>query len=116
MLPEINMTNANAHAFLRLLSLEPIDEGVWEIGDFPGIRQRLTLILNQESVRASAVTETVDARGPRTTRVVNGIPTISAGARLVECGRSDEYIVRRANDLLELVCAAQAGGYRITWA
>jgi hypothetical protein len=115
-LPQINLANSNAAAMLRLMGLD--DQaycGTVVPAEFAPVIERLTRVVNDARERASAVLAPSVSEGAlrlvaegNMVRVVRG-PTVYSG------GRDDDYVTRRATELLELFVAARREGFEVAW-
>lgn len=118
-LPEINLANNNAESLLMLVSPEKLDVndlcGEWEIEDLPIVRRTLIRLLNSEKDRAYEIEEAKNTRAPTKVVINDGDKYIQPGMRIISAGRTDEYLVRRLNQLLELVVKAQEIQSPIAW-
>lgn len=115
LLPEVNMNNANAKSFLTLLGVPPDDCGRWETKDLPEIRRKLVELVNRPIARALGLKETEVYPGALRVAHEGNVVILSRGPYVVDFGRDDDYVVRRAQQLLALVSAAQDQGYSVSW-
>lgn len=94
----VNFSNTNAHNILRLLNMKGTlaEGGIVKYEDLSKLRQKILVALNQENMRSAAVIESfVDEQ--------EGMAT------WIECGSTDESVVRRLRLLDELAWVAQTG-------
>jgi hypothetical protein len=115
-LPEINLSNSNATAMLQLMGLDAQAYcGTVAPAELAPVIERLTRVVNDARERVNAVLAPSMSTGVRrlvtegnVVRVVHG-PTVYSG------GRDDDYVARRAAELLELFVAARREGFEVTW-
>jgi hypothetical protein len=120
-LPEVNLSNCNAREILRLIGLDS-DElcGTLHPNEFGPVVARLQRLLNSKETRAQALQETLEPRR-RLKALTAGdenlgnVVHVGFGPRIIEGGRTDGYIQRRARDLLELFVQARQGNYSTSW-
>jgi hypothetical protein len=93
----LNFSNSNAAALMALAGLAPEVDGELRGEQLRACIQRLLQIVNAESVRAHAITEGAEA------------------PRWFEGARTDEYVRRRASELLALFVSAQKRGCGVHW-
>lgn len=93
----LNFSNPNAAALMALAGLAPTVAGEVRGEHLRACVQRLLQIVNSESVRAHAITEGAEA------------------PRWFEGARTDEYVQRRASELLALFVSAQQQGCGVIW-
>jgi len=113
--PEMNLSNANAMAIMRLAGF-PVDYGGGiDNRDIPRHLRSITRVLNDARARATEVREDVEDRGP--VRVVDqeGVPTITRGPKVYDFGRDDEYLVLRLQKLAEILKYAMETGNDVGW-
>ena len=118
-LPELNLSNANAGALLELVGL-PVDHaGTIEVEDLDALDRRIGAVPQAPVARASLL------EPPS----VDGVPVVGTctlgqllldrphvrGPRILDPGRTDDYLVRRATQLRQLVAAAKSHHYCISW-
>jgi hypothetical protein len=95
--PEVNLSNANAAVFLDLLGLGSEWCGKIPHKDLPDMIRRCFRVSNSEArVQACTAPNFVDGN-------------------VYSTGRTDEYVVRRLNDLMMLFTYAVQNGYDVTW-
>jgi hypothetical protein len=102
-LPCLNLSQANAYAFLRLMHLPEQSEGCIPVADIPAARQLLLQVANNPKTRALETVPYQDDKRP-------------GKARLIEVGVPDAYFERRASQMLELLAQAQDHNYPVVWA
>jgi hypothetical protein len=96
-LPEVNMANSNAMAFLEMLVGDAADYcGTWTPEQCATLARKLTKIRN-----GKAAARLVDA--PYQDGIVH------------YAGRSSEYVDRRSGDLLDVLVAASKAGMSVSW-
>lgn len=93
----LNFSNPNAAALMALAGLAPTVDGEVSGEQLRACVQRLLQIVNSEGARAHAITEGAEA------------------PRWFEGARTDEYVQRRASDLLVLFVSAQQQGCGVIW-
>ena len=93
----LNFSNLNAAALMALAGLAPEVDGELRGEQLRACVQRLLRIVNSEGVRAHAITEGAEA------------------PRWFEGARTDEYVQRRARELLALFVSAQQQGCGVIW-
>ena len=96
-LPEINMSNANADAFMKALRLPE---------DYCGTIVPSQMEELENRARLLAVGVTTPALE---------VETVEVSANYIICGRSNEYVRRRAAEFVELFSKARAAGHDISW-
>jgi len=117
-LPSVNLSNETAARLVALFDLPfertrlegQLDQAALDRAITKGLR-----IVNGEDVSAFVVEPAVVGGAMRVRSMSNGVTEIGRGATFVEMGCSDERIVRRATDLLDLFTRARAGGYSVGW-
>ena len=117
-LPSVNVSNATADRLAMLFDL-PYEtrrlEGELSQQDLDRVIANGMRIINTAEVRAYVV-DAADVGGKMQIRSNRaGLAEIGRGARFVDMGCSEERIVRRAGDLLDLFKRARAGGYTVAW-
>ena len=93
----LNFSNPNAAALMALAGLAPTVDGEVRSEQLRACVQRLLQVVNSEGVRAHAITEGGEA------------------PRWFEGARTDEYVQRRASELLALFVSAQQQGCGVIW-
>ena len=93
----LNFSNSNAAALMALAGLAPTVDGEVRGEQLRACVQRLLQIVNSESFRAHAITEGGEA------------------PRWFEGARTDEYVQRRASELLALFVSAQQQACGVIW-
>ena len=93
----LNFSNPNAAALMALAGLALEVDGELRGEQLRACVQRLLRIVNSEGVRAHAITEGAEA------------------PRWFEGARTDEYVQRRASELLALFVSAQRQGCGVIW-
>ena len=96
----LNFSNPNAAALMALAGLAPSVDGELRGEQLRACVQRLLQIVNSESVRAHAITEGAEG---------------GEAPRWFEGARTDEYVQRRASELLALFVSAQQQGCGVIW-
>lgn len=115
-LPELNLSNSNASAFLKLLGLPNEECGTIEPEQFPALRQRLLELQNDEAARAPALRPMEEAKQRVTPeRREDGVTVLRVGARVIDCGLQDHQVTRYAQVMGELLAQAQQHGYEVSW-
>jgi len=112
---ELNVSNMNAAALLRLLAIEPDYGGTISPEAIPGALRAILRALNSEVARAAEVLEPATEEAPRGARVVDGRIERTGGATIHWGGRSDEYLTRRLRDLAEVLRNAQDVASPVHW-
>jgi hypothetical protein len=120
-LPEVNLSNCNAREMLRLLGLDSEELcSTLQPEEFGPVVARLQTLLNSEDARSSAVSE--PSEPSRRLRVLpasegdsGNVVHLGFGPLVIEGGRSDGYIQRRARDLLDLFVQARQANYKASW-
>ena len=105
--PEINMSNSNAIAILKIISNGTIARddlyyGTWEKSELPSIAQRLIWLLNTNS----------DAESVCKTPFIQESLT---GPTVYYSGRSIEYIRTRLEQIQTMVIYASENNFSICW-
>lgn len=97
-LPELNLSNTNAYAFLHLLQVETGEDccGTIPNDQLPVLLSRLQMVVAKVS-SPFLVTETI------------------SDGNVTFCGRSEEYVAHRSAQLLDLFVQARDKGYDVTW-
>ena len=114
--PEANFANANATDILRLLGLEPSGWGEIEVVAMPSLLQRCLVVLARESSRGHLIHDASESGGERKMTVnADGMPEIGTSCRVINCGNSDEQIVRRVTSVRDLIVWAHERNYKINW-
>lgn len=118
--PEVNFGNQNAQAILTVLGEDTRGEespyGSWSLEQIPVVRRTIVRLQNSESKRSDATWLPGETRG--TVKILkdeNGMSHIDRGCRSINCGSSDEQVVRRLGSLDKLLTYAQEHSYEITW-
>lgn len=112
---EMNLSNSNAMAIQSVLGYEPDYCGTWKAAELGDVRQRIMRALNSERTRGAEVYGASDSRKARVVINEDGMPQIATGCRIIDCGRSDTYIVTRLAHLEQMTIAAQELGLDISW-
>jgi len=119
-IPSLNLANGNARAILSLVGLE--DEflsGGLEVEGIAPIRQRIFVLRNSEKRRAAAIREPEDKQEAileMSGGAVEGVQTLyRMSPRMITAGLDDDGILDRLERLDELLAAAQAGGFGVSW-
>jgi hypothetical protein len=94
---EVNFSNGNAAALLRLAGLPSAPYGEIPQEQLEIAIRNLLRALNSESARAQAVT------------------SVSESPRWSEGARTDEYLTWRVGEMLALLIAARTHGCCVTW-
>ena len=95
-LPELNMANGNAAAFLADMGFETDDLcGTWTLYELPTIKTKLQIMLMATGVALEKEPEQI--------------------GRIIECGRDREYIECRIQQLMAVVTAAMNNNYSVSW-
>lgn len=105
--PEVNLSNVNAGDLLRLLGLYNEDGDLWgelPVDEIPDTLRQLLLVLNRANERGHLLVE------PSVVYGRNG-----AGARFIECGRSDERIIRALTALQTLLVFGAENSFDVSW-
>lgn len=117
-LPSVNLSNETAATLVALFDL-PFErtrlEGQLDQESLDRAITKGLHIINGEDVSAFVVEPTVVIGAMRVRSNSDGVTQIGRGATFVELGCTDERIVRRARDLLDLFTRARAGGYSVGW-
>lgn len=93
----LNFSNPNAAALMVLAGLTPSVDGEVRGEQLRACLRRLLHVVNSRGIRAHAITEGADA------------------PRWFEAARADEYVQRRARELLALFVSAQQQGCGVVW-
>ena len=93
----LNFSNPNAAALMVLAGLPPSVDGAVRGEQLRACLRRLLQVVNSEDVRSHAITGGADA------------------ARWFEAARTDEYVQRRARELLALFVSARQHGCGVVW-
>lgn len=101
-LPAIELSQDKAHAFLRLLHLPAQSEGVVAAPDVSDVSQRLLLVANNSKTRALEHLPYNDSQS-------------QGKLRIIDFGMSDEYLQRKAHQLMDLFSQARAHNYAVVW-
>jgi hypothetical protein len=113
-LPEINLANSNALAFLRLLGVEAEYCGTFTVKDQEALLPRLLLLANSADARGPAVRE--PSMEQTVHRSIEGnLVQLTRGARMFDCGLGDEQVQSYALRMLDLFKQAHVGGYNVSW-
>ena len=119
-LPELNLSNQNAHALLDLLQIPFDHAGEIPVSAFEGLTRKITEVLDQPVARAPFL-EPVTVNGAPVTDAMDLAAHLRLqfgnrpGPRVIDAGRTDDYLVQRARQLLVLVDAAKKENYPIVW-
>lgn len=100
----VNFSNTNARNLLLILGCDPnvdISHGMVKLEDLPLFRQMIIAALNSSKRRRNAV--------------FGGHTDTNGSATIVDCGSTDEQVIRRLRDLLNIVVAAHGLGKGISW-
>ena len=121
-LPEVNLSNSNAREMLRLIGLDSEELcGSMQPDEFGSVIVKLQRLLNSEEARAPALKDSVELERSFGVRVASGgyggnvVEVGYTGPRVFDGGRTDEYVKRRARDLLDLFVQARQGNYQACW-
>ncbi len=95
--PSVNLANVNARALLSMLGISPEDYGHIEAESLPAVQRQLVRLMNQGSARAPFVMEAYQ------------------DGRMIDCGRTDNRILRQLEHFQELVSYAQEHNESIVW-
>ena len=93
----LNFSNPNAAALMELAGLTPSVDGEVRGERLRACVHRLLQVVNSDGIRAHAITDGADA------------------PRWFEAARTDEYVHRRARELLALFVSAQQQACGVTW-
>lgn len=93
----LNFSNPNAAALMELAGLTPSVDGEVRGERLRACVHRLLQVVNSDGVRAHAITDGTDA------------------PRWFEAARTDEYVHRRAREMLALFVCAQQQGCGVVW-
>ena len=93
----LNFSNPNAAALMVLAGLTPSVDGEVRGERLRACVHRLLQVVNSDGIRAHAITDGADA------------------PRWFEAARTDEYVHRRARELLALFVSAQQQGCGVIW-
>ena len=94
---EVNFSNGNAAALLILAGLQSAPDGEIPHERLEAAITKLLRALNSEPARAHAVT------------------SVTEGPRWSEGARTDEYLQRRAGELMAVLVLARTYGCGVTW-
>lgn len=94
---EITLANANARALLKLLGEEPDDAGRLEANGLADVHRAI-----------------LEARRLEAKRVPYRLDSYRDG-NMIECGRTDDYLLRQLDALEQLLARAQATGSMVCW-
>lgn len=109
-LPEVNMSYGDARQWLQLLGLNSdpsceLEGDLWGSASpvqFKPVIERLQVLCSDPRARAAGLRPAWETRGRR-------------GARIIDCGRSDEYLALQSQQLLELFVQARQKNLDIHW-
>lgn len=102
--PEVNLSNRNARDLLTSLGIDA-SEDLCGTMDASAFRERLLIALATQPDHAGAM-PTLTSGGPG---------SIVGGPVWVDCGREPGYFIERYGWLMEVVDAAESGGWQVTW-
>lgn len=105
---EINMTTGNANAILALIdpaSVDPYEDphGTWDMEALARVRSATIRALNTE-IKNRAQKDPWESGGPGTGQ-----------CRVIECGRSRDYVVQRLEEFLALTKVAMDHGFPVSF-
>jgi hypothetical protein len=98
----MNLSNDRALALLRLMGLPAQLEGTLDVSSIPAARQRLLVALNSSKARGLESTPPDDSGA-------------ASGPRVIEQGMSDEYLARKAENLLGFLAHAHSLQQAVAW-
>lgn len=103
---EINMTAGNANAILELIDPESVNReedpyGTWEQADLARVRSAVIRALNSK-IRQGAICKDATEFG-------------TGGCRMVYIGRTEDYVVKRLENFLELTKVAMDHGFSVSF-
>lgn len=114
-LPEINLSNSNAWAMLEAMGIKPDHCGELASAELDAVITRLTRLVNDASARAPALQASSVTQGARRLSVQGNVVRVAQGPTVYHGGRDDDYVARRAAQLLELFVAARREGFGVCW-
>lgn len=105
---EVNMTAGNANAILTLIDSDSVNDeedpyGEWDQAKLVEVRRRCIAALNTE-IRHRAETDPWESGGPGTGQ-----------CRVIHCGRTPDYVVRRLENFLALTKVAMDHGFNVVF-
>ncbi len=113
-LPELNISDDNARAFIALLGLEFDHGGEILPQDFDPLVARCLVLSNRSEARAPALRE--DKATYSAMRAVEGnLVQLERCLRSYDVGLSDEKVQRYAQTLLKLFASCRPQGYSVVW-
>ena len=118
--PEANFGNQNAQAILTILGVDTHGEetpcGAWSLAAIPVMRRKIMLLQNSDTKRRPATWEQHEEQGAvRVSKDEEGLVHIDRGCQSINCGSSDEQVVRRLGSLDTLLAYAQEHGFGVSW-
>lgn len=111
--PELNMANDRAKTIIDLLGLDydPSEGLVGDIKleDIPTVIRSAVMVLNSRSrVESGTRTQSVTMRVDKENAILT--------PRFIECAITDEYIIERINELVDILKFAQSKKKSVYWA
>lgn len=114
-LPELNISNANARVFLRLLGLPEDDCGGIRRDDLPAFAMKAIELLNREGLLLASERPRSDSRSLSPHNQSGNVIELRQGPRCIDFGLSVSQLERYATTFAELVTQAYRGGYDVCW-
>jgi hypothetical protein len=116
--PEANFANVNAVALLALVGLPTEGYGKVAHADIPAVLRAIMRVANRDDAREALVREP-SVEFAHEPMVVDdpetGLPTITRGCRVIDCGNTDEQTMGRLLRLRAVLVAASEGGFDVHW-
>ena len=114
--PELNVSNANAYAFLNALGISTEElGGTIEPKDFPEIRRKLMRLINTSDADSYQRDSEVYGGDTKIDRSGN-VPEIKRTAKIYSMGLSSDRIKTYARTLLNMIDIAAKEGFVISFA
>lgn len=117
--PQMNVSNENGGAIIRDILGQEFDYvGMVEKKDMPALRRKLIKMLNMDSERTSMhldPTDNKDDRPMQRRTDDDGNSSIGRGARVIGGGRTDDQVLRYADQMLKMVEYAMEHDLVISW-
>jgi len=115
--PEMQVSNSNGFAIQQeILGVKPEYAGSIPNEDLPDLRRKLIRMLNVDKERESMHLDAEDKLGKVRVSQRGNVSTIHRGARVISPGRSDQQVLRYAQQLLKIVEYAMKNDLTVTWA
>jgi hypothetical protein len=113
-LPELNLANDNAQAFLALLEIPWDWCGTIAVAEFDKVIPRLLVLANSEDARQPVLRPGEQSQAVRVEQDGN-LAVLRRGPRMYGGGLLDDPVQRYAQTLLALLMRAKQQGYCVSW-